>query len=116
MRYTRRMAAKRCPMCHLLNRPSAGQCDCGYTFGTDIADVRGMLANQIVTAWALAIGGLLLVLAGFASITLLNVLAIGPILAASGIMTRGIRMISRTRISQRQIAEKTRMPRAYLVE
>jgi len=103
-------------MCHLLNRPSAAQCDCGYTFGTDVADVRGMLANQIVSGWAMAIGGFVLLLLGFASMALLSMLAIAPILAASGVMARGVRMISRTRISQRQIAEKTRIPRAYLVE
>lgn len=103
-------------MCHLLNRPSVVRCDCGYTFGTDVADVRGMLANQIVSGWALAVGGFLLVLLGFASLALISMLAVVPILAASGVMARGIRMISRTRISQRQIAEKTRVPRAYLVE
>ena len=103
-------------MCHLLNRPSAAQCDCGYTFGTDVADVRGMLANQIVSGWLQAVGGFALVLLGFASMALVSMLAVVPIVAASGVMARGIRMIARTRISQRQIAEKTRMPRAYLVE
>jgi hypothetical protein len=103
-------------MCHLVNRSTVAQCDCGYTFGEDAADVRGMLANQVATGWGHVIGGLLLVLLAFGSAALIGMFAIAPIIVTCGIVARGARMISRARISLRQIEARTKLPRARLVE
>ncbi len=107
---------KRCPMCHLANRSSAERCDCGYRFGENIDDLRNMLTYQLTRGWIAAIGGGLLMLGGIAGMVVLRGIFLFAIIFGGAVMARGIRVISRTRDSQRQVAEKTQLPPARLLK
>jgi hypothetical protein len=59
------MPAKRCPMCHTVNRSTVATCDCGYAFGEDVPDLRNMLLHQqsVGVLWIL-LGAALVVIGG----------------------------------------------------
>ena len=110
------MAAKRCPMCHLVNRATADSCDCGYRFGADSPELPGMLAHQLALGWIIAVTGGAMVVAGVA-LWLAGVPGILWLTSAIGgglVLARGIRKISRSRHSLRAIA-KAKLPPARVV-
>jgi hypothetical protein len=108
------VAAKRCPICHLVNRRTATSCDCGYEFGADSPDLQGMLTHKLTLGWVHAVSGVLLVLVGVALLLGGLPTALWFWIGGGLIAARGMRKISQARQSLRATA-KAKLPPAQVV-
>jgi hypothetical protein len=109
------MAAKRCPMCRMIQRASAERCDCGYRFGQSATHVRSLLVEQRRRAWANLAAGAVLASSGVGAGLALHAAFLWVGGGGIGMVIRGLGAIRRASQSLREVDEQHRLPAARIV-